>query len=67
MLKKLHLTDVHVAGEIGRLELFHILHTSRKALAGPIGESIQAMAKSGEIKWLVQKYEADFTRGDIPP
>lgn len=61
-LKKLGLAGIKQVGEIARLDLFHILHPSKKDLAPKISAAIKALKDSGELAKLTKKYEDEATK-----
>lgn len=60
LLQEMKLDDIHVVGELARLELFHILAPHKKHLAAPISSTISQLKSSGELDLLIKKYEQDF-------
>jgi ABC-type amino acid transport substrate-binding protein len=56
-VKKLGLKDIKQVGEIAKLDLFNMLHPSKKDLAPKISAAIKALKDSGELAKLTRKYE----------
>ena len=66
VLQQLGLSGISAAGEIARLDLFHMLHGRKAELAPAIGATIKSLKDSGELLRTTQRLEAEFLKNGPP-
>lgn len=67
MIKKLGLTGVKPVGELGRLELFHILAPKKSTLAPKVAATLKALKSSGDLDRMAAKHERAFLKSGAEP
>lgn len=67
MVKKMGLADVKPVGELGRLELFHILAPKKSSLAPKVAATLKALKSSGDLDRMVAKHERAFLKSGAEP
>jgi ABC-type amino acid transport substrate-binding protein len=61
-LKAIGSKNIKPVGDLGKIELFTLLHPSKKDLAPKIGAAIKALKDSGELDKLIKKQEDAYLK-----
>lgn len=67
VIKKLGLKDIKAVGDIAKLDLFTMMHESKKDIAAKVGATIKSMKDSGDLAKLVKRHEEEFIKSGVAP
>jgi ABC-type amino acid transport substrate-binding protein len=67
MISKLGMTDIRPAGTLARLDLFHILHPSRRDLVPRLQSVIRRLKDTRQLDKLSRQHELQFLESGMTP